>query len=230
VTAEAFIARGASVLIVDIDAKRLEKTAAEFGAAGAKVQAYVADISDRNQCFAAVEAAVSAFGGLDVLCNAAAVLGFHLVPNVTASEWERIMGVNVAGAFYLSQAAIPHLLKTHGNIVNVTSQSGVLGSAYIVPYAVSKAALTHLTKSLALEYIKSPIRINAVTAGTMRTEISAGLTWPADADNELRARYTGIRPRGDPADVAAVIVFVASDAAKAVHGAEVRADQGASAG
>ena len=229
-TVEAFLERGASVLLVDIDAARLDQTAQELAQYQGRIAVHVADISDRDQCFSAVAAAVAQFGKLDVLANVAAILGIHEIPDVTQSDWERIMGVNLAGAFYLSQAALPHLLESHGNIVNVTSQSGVLGSAYVVPYAVSKAALVHLTKSMAMEYIKHPIRINAVSAGSMFTEISSGLIWPDHFDDELRQRYSGIRTRSQPEDVASVIVFVASDHAKAIHGANVAADQGTSAG
>src|SRR5690606_32879913 len=108
--------------------------------------------------------------------------------------------------FFLSQAAIPHLIKSRGNIVNVTSQAASLGTAYIVPYAVSKAALAHMTKAMAMEFINEPIRINAVAPGTMRTEIGEGVARPDDLDMSLVQRYSGVRPPSNPEDVADVVV------------------------
>lgn len=229
-TALAFARRGARLTIVDIEAERLEQTRVDILAVGAEVEAIAADIAHRETCVTAVARAVERHGRLDVLCNVAAVLRFHAIAEVTQDQWERIMAVNVSAPFYFCQAAIPHLLASHGNIVNVTSQGALLGSAFIVPYATSKAALLHMTRCMAMEYVKQPIRINAVSPGTMKTEISAGLEWPRDVDKELVQRFSGVRPPGEPEDVAEVIVFVASDQARAIHGACVPADQGATTG
>lgn len=229
-TALGFAAHGAMVTLVDVDAAGLESAVRAIIENGGKAHAVTADISNREACFDAVARAVATYGGLDVLCNIAAILRFHAVPDVTESDWQRIVGVNVSGAFFMSQAAIPHLLKSHGNIVNAASQGAQLGAAYIVPYATSKAALLHMTKSMAMEYIKQPIRINAVSPGTMNTQIGEGLTMPETADLEIFQRLTGFRPASEAGDVADVILFVASDMARAIHGACVNADQGITAG
>lgn len=230
-TATAFLARGASVLMVDSAGPRLEQTFGDIGGQGGRAEILVADVSDRDQCFAAVERAVAHFGRLDVLANVAGVLCRESFLRITEQEVERIFKVNVAGPLYLSQAAIPHLLKTHGNIVNVGSSGGVQGSAYLAPYTASKAALIQLTRSLAMEFIKSPIRINTVSPGPMVTEIGAGLSYAENFDPELLQRFQSIRPMEMASRwVAEAIVFVASERAAGIHGANLNADQGASAG
>ena len=116
------------------------------------------------------------------------------------------------------------------NIVNVLSQSALMGTSYIVPYSMSKAALMQLTKSLAIEYVDKPIRINGVAPGSMMTEISTGARLPEDVDFAKMKRYSGERPPADPAEVAAVVAFISSPKASNVHGAIWTADGGVTAG
>lgn len=229
-TALAFAKRGASLSLVDIEEERLLETCNEILAMGIEVEAITADIGSRSACFGAVDQAISRFGQLDVLCNVAATLRFHHVTDVTEDDWERVLSVNLSAPFYFSQAAIPHLLKSHGNIINVTSQASLIGTAYLSAYSTSKGGLLQMTKTMAMEYMKSPIRINAVSPGTMTTEIGTNVDMPDNLDPELMSSYQGLRPSGDPVDVAEVIAFVASDAAKAIHGACVPVDQGVTTG
>jgi NAD(P)-dependent dehydrogenase (short-subunit alcohol dehydrogenase family) len=228
--AEALASDGVSLLLVDVLADRLQQTQSELQAAGARCAAFAADISKRENCLAAVGAAVAAFGRLDVLVNAAGIMRFNHATDVSEDEFWKIMQVNTAAPFWLSQAAIPHLLETSGNIVNVLSQSALMGTAYIVPYSMSKAALLQLTRSLAVEFADKAIRINAVAPGSMMTEISEATRPPADADFAKIKRYSGARPPAEAADVAAVVAFISSPAASAVHGAVWAADGGVTAG
>lgn len=228
--AEALAADGVAVMLVDILADRLTQTRADLEAQGVHCAAHVADISDRQQCFAAVEAVIEKFGRLDILCNAAGIVRFNHAVEVPEAEWEKIMAVNASGPFWLCQAAIPHLLETHGNIVNVTSQSALIGAAYIVPYSASKGALLQMTRSLAMEYIDAPIRINAVSPGAMATEISLDGPMPAGLDRAKIIRFSGVRPPSAPEEVAALVAFVASEKASAVHGAVLCADGGVTTG
>ena len=228
--AEALAKQGVALMLVDVLADRLEQTRSELAAQGASCAIFAADIAVRANCLAAVEATIAAYGRLDVLVNAAGLMRFNHALDVPEDEYRLIMDVNAAAPFWFAQAAIPHLLETQGNIVNVLSQSAKMGTSYIVPYSMSKAALLQLTKSLAVEYADKPIRINAVAPGAMMTEISTGTMPPADADFAKIARYSGIRPPADPADVAAVVAFLSSSQAAAVHGAIWTADGGVTAG
>jgi meso-butanediol dehydrogenase/(S,S)-butanediol dehydrogenase/diacetyl reductase len=228
--AEALGRQGVTLMLVDVLADRLETTRQELQDAGVRCAAFATDISIRANCFIAVDAAIRAFGRLDVLINAAGLMRFNHATEVPEDEFWRIMQVNAAAPFWFAQAAIPHLLTSRGNIVNVLSQSAFMGTPYLVPYSMSKAALLQLTRSLAVEYADKPIRINAVAPGAMSTEIGTGTRPPADADFAKIKRYSGQRPPADPAEVAAVVAFISSPAASTVHGAIWTADGGVTAG
>lgn len=229
-TAEALAADGVALFLVDILGDRLEQTRADLVAAGARCEVLVADIAERAQCFAAVEAAIAAYGRLDILCNVAAIVRFNRSTDVPEDEYQRIMAINTAAPFWFCQAAIPHLIESKGNIVNVASQAASIGCAYIVAYAASKGALVQMTKSLAMEYVDAPIRINAVAPGTMATEIGSGVTMPEGLDVAKIQRYSGLRGASQAEEVAALIAFVASPKASAIHGAILNADSGVTAG
>ena len=228
--AEALVAQGVAVMLVDILADRLEETRLALAERGGACATFAADISERANCVAAVEATVATWGRLDVLVNAAGLMRFNHAVDVAQDEFWRIMQVNMAAPLWFCQAAIPHLLLTGGNIVNVLSQSALMGTSYLVPYSMSKAAALQLTKSLAVEYVDKPIRINAVAPGAMMTEIASGATLPADADRAKMRRYSGERPPADPAEVAAVVAFISSPQASGVHGAIWTADGGVTTG
>jgi meso-butanediol dehydrogenase/(S,S)-butanediol dehydrogenase/diacetyl reductase len=228
--AEALGHQGVTIMLVDVLAERLEATRLELQDAGVRCAAVATDISIRANCIAAVDATLGAFGKLDILINAAGLMRFNHATEVPEEEFWRIMQVNAAAPFWFAQAAIPHLLTTGGNIVNVLSQSAVMGTPYLTPYSMSKAALLQLTKSLAVEFADKPIRINAVAPGAMMTEISTGTRPPPDADFAKIKRYSGQRPPANAAEVAAVVAFISSPLASSVHGAIWTADGGVTAG
>jgi NAD(P)-dependent dehydrogenase (short-subunit alcohol dehydrogenase family) len=228
--ADELAGQGVCLFLVDVLAERLEQTRGELANAGATVTVMAADISQRAVCQAAVEAAVATYGHLDVLVNAAGIVRFNHATQVPEDEFQRIMAVNMAAPFWFAQAAIPHLIAARGNMVSVVSQSSLMGAPYIVPYSMSKAALIQMTKGLALEYAEQPIRINAVSPGTMATEIGEGVTRPDDIDFAKVLRYSGQRPPNEAREVAAVVAFVSSPAASAIHGAVLTADGGVTAG
>jgi NAD(P)-dependent dehydrogenase (short-subunit alcohol dehydrogenase family) len=125
---------------------------------------------------------------------------------------------------------LPHLITARGNIVNIASSNGLMGTAYTGPYSATKAALINLTKTLAMEYVEEPIRVNAVCPGPMATEFASGVQPPATIKHDKIVRYSGLRGMGSAAEVAKVVAFLASDAAAGVHGAIWTADLGTSAG
>jgi NAD(P)-dependent dehydrogenase (short-subunit alcohol dehydrogenase family) len=228
--AEKLADQGVALLLVDVLAERLEETRLAIASGGARCAAFPTDISQRVNCIAAVDAAIAEYGRLDVLINAAGLMRFNHAHDVPEDEFWRIMQVNAAAPFWYFQAALPHLLQTQGNVVNVLSQSALMGTSYIVPYSMSKAALLQMTKSLAIEFVDKPIRINAVAPGGMMTEISAEAKMPEGVDFAKIKRYSGERPPADPAEVAAVVAFISSPAASNVHGAVWAADGGVTAG
>ncbi|MDB5686112.1 MAG: hypothetical protein JWR77_701, partial [Rhizorhabdus sp.] len=166
----------------------------------------------------------------DVLCNVAGILRFHALADVGSDDWARLFSTNVTGPFFMMQAAMPHLIETHGNIVNVTSTAAFVGQSYTAPYGATKAALLSLTKSLAMEFIKSPVRINAIAPGGMMTPMAMGAQFPEGADMAMILRYCGFRPPSDPQDIVEPLIFLASDRARSVHGACYMADNGITAG
>jgi len=221
---------GFGLYLADILADRLEETAAELRAAGHAVVTRVLDISDQAQCQAAVADCVAQTGNLSALVNNAGIMRMEPFAATTAENWNRILGVNLSGPFFLTQAALPHILDAKGNVVMVASSNGLTGTPYTGPYSATKAALISLTKTLAMEYVEHPIRINAVCPGPMATEIAGPSNVAGGIDHAKVVRYSGQRGLADAAKVADVVAFLASDAAAAVHGAIWTADLGASAG
>ena len=219
---------GANVFALDIAEDRVKETAA--AAPAGAVTPHVADVSDPEACRAAVAACVDAHGRLDVLGNVAGIARAEHVTDVTVERYRQMMAVNVDGCFFLAQAAIPHLLETHGNIVNIASNAGLMGQAYTVVYCMTKGAIVQFTRALAMEYAKKPLRVNAVAPGGTDTTLTRQFEIPEGVDPQLMARYTSLRGMSPPEDIAALVAFVASDEARAVHGAILSADNGLTAG
>lgn len=226
VVAQVFAERGASVFGISRDADRM---ATVFESVPGGEYASV-DITTSAACRDAVAQCVDQFGRLDVLVN---VAGFHQMRHTTSmtdDEWERDLAVNLNGPFYLCRAALPHLLETAGNIVNVTSIAGVEGEVYSAGYCAAKHGLVGLTRALAVEYTKEKIRVNAICPGGMPTPQATEFTAPENADWDLIMRIASPRGFMEPSDVAKAIAFLASDDAAAIHGAVYRIDNGKGAG
>ena len=221
---------GADLCIVDVNADALAETADMLGDRGGEVLVHAANLAEPDACTAAVGATVARFARLNALCNIAGVIKMassHLMPR---ADFELIMAVNLAAPWHLSQAAIPHLLESSGAIVNCASSAAFIGEAYAAAYCASKAGLVNMTKAMAMEYVRKPIRINAVAPGGMMTNIAAGMTFPEDAEMDLVARYSGLRGLVEVSDVAAAIAMLASPAGRSYHGACINIDAGITAG
>ena len=229
-TVQLFAERGASVFGVARDTDRM---AAVFDAAfadrpGGRFSSV--DITTPASCKQAVQDCVEVFGRLDVLVN---VAGFHQMRHtatMTDEDWDRDLAVNLNGPFYLSRAALPHLLAAGGNIVNVSSIAGVEGEVYSAAYCAAKHGLIGLTRALAVEFTKEKLRVNAVCPGGMPTAQVTEFAAPENADWDLIMRIAAPRGFMDTADVAKVIAFLASDDAAAIHGSVYRVDNGKGAG
>jgi len=184
---------GADVCIVDINAAGLEETAQQVRVLGRTALVHATDLSVAGNCVAAVAAAVAQFGRLDALCNVAGLIIFANSTEMTDKDWDKTLAVNLSAPFHLSKAAIPHLLERDGAIVNVTSSAAFIGEAYAAAYCATKAGLNAMTKSMAMEYIHKPIRINAIAPGGMMTNIAANLRMPEGVDYSLIKRFSGMR-------------------------------------
>ena len=225
-TARLFAERGAQVFGIARDAERMAEVFADVpGGRFASV-----DITSPQACADAVADCVAHFGRLDVLAN---VAGFHQMRHsatMTDDDWERDLAVNLTGPFYLCRAALPRLLDSGGNIVNVSSIAGVEGEVYSAGYCAAKHGLVGLTRALAIEFTKDRLRVNAICPGGMPTAQTTEFQAPENADWDLIMRIASPRGFMDTTDVAKTIAFLASDDAAAIHGAVYRVDNGKGAG
>ncbi|MBJ3775601.1 SDR family NAD(P)-dependent oxidoreductase [Acuticoccus mangrovi] len=226
--AKAYAEEGASLFLSDINPKRVEDAVAAIEAMGGKATGGVTDVADSAAAKAMVDAAVTHFGALDILVNNAGILDdLYPVADTSDEMWNRVMGVNINGAFYVSRAAIPPMIAAGGGIiVNTLSISSFLGGRGGATYTVSKHAILGLTKAIAVTYADDGIRCNGISPGSVETNISTGEGWPP-LGRKLREKGLATRPtRAKPEDIAPVAVFLASDRARYVNGANIVADAG----
>ncbi|MEZ5737047.1 MAG: SDR family NAD(P)-dependent oxidoreductase [Novosphingobium sp.] len=221
---------GANLCLVDLNKAGLQETSGLLSGAGVEVILHPADLSDPDACKPAVDAAVERFGRLDALCNIAGLIRFANSPQMPREDWDRTIAVNLTAPFLLSQAAIPHLLETEGAIVNCSSTAAFVGEAYAAAYCASKAGLLQMTKAMAMEFSRKPIRINAVAPGGMMTNIANDMQMPENVEMDLIQRFSGLRGLVEVDDVADVICMLASDAGRGFHGSCVTIDAGITAG
>ncbi|MCK9929648.1 SDR family oxidoreductase [Frankia sp. Mgl5] len=214
---------GAAVLAVDIDADGLAETRS---LAAGVVSGRVVDIADPAACAAAVAAAVAEFGRLDVLGNVAGIYRPAHTTDTSVELYRRTLAVNLDGPFFLSQTAIPHLLNAAGSIVNIASNAGVQGVPYSAAYSASKGGVVQLTRSLAVEFIKTPLRVNAIAPAGTLTNIARTVRFPEDRDPDLAGRMAGYRGVAMPEEIAALFAFLTSGEAKSITGAVYVVDNG----
>lgn len=221
---------GHHLCLVDIDAAGLEKAAQHIRNLGSEAVTFCADLGQAEKCQEAINSAIDAFGRIDTLCNIAAVMLPARTTDMAQSAFETTLAVNLAAPFYLMQAALPHLIDAHGSIVNVASAVGISAQAYNAAYCATKAGLIQMTKSLAMEYIHEPIRINAVAPGGMMTPLARNMMNVENPDPGLLARTTPLRGLVEMDDVADMVAFLASEKARGHHGSCIVIDKGMCAG
>ena len=230
-TAQRLAAEGARVLACDVAQRALEGAVREIAAFG-DAHAHPLDVSSRSACFAAVNACVERFGQLDVLANVAGVQmpKWERVAAVLEEHWRRVLGVNLDGVLFMSQAAIPALLRTRGVIVNMASAAGLKGQVYTSAYCVSKAGVVSLTKCIALEYAKQGLRCVAICPGGVKTPMGSAPELPADPDMSQFAKLLPLMPLAEPEEIAAAVAYVASAEARYMNGAVLSIDGAQTAG
>lgn len=221
---------GARVFGHDLNAVALTETEQLVKEAGGEMLVRDGDISSRTECFEMVADCVAAFGRLDIVGNVAGIARAEHFLDVTEHDYRQMMGVNVDGPLFVSQATIPHLLETGGTLINIASNAGLMGQAYTVVYCMSKGAVVQLTRSLAMEFVKQDIRVNAIAPAGINTSLTTGFQIPGDVDFELMAPYSGYRGMGEAEDIANLFAWMASDEASNMHGSIVSSDRGVTAG
>jgi meso-butanediol dehydrogenase/(S,S)-butanediol dehydrogenase/diacetyl reductase len=218
---------GALVLGVDVDQGRLDDTLEQAG--GDHLSVRQADLGEPDACVAAVTDCVARFGRLDILGNVAGIYRIAHTTQMSREDYRKVMAVNLDAYFFLAQAAIPHLLETGGNIVNIASNAGLQGVPYSAAYCMSKGGVVQLTRSLAVEFLKTQLRVNAIAPAGTNTNIAAEAVFPADMDPDLAVRMAGLRGLVEPEEVAALFCFLASEDARSITGAVYTLDNGLTA-
>ncbi len=185
------------------------------------------DVSSEEQVNATVAAIVARHGKLDVVCNIAGVLRSDPFHELALADWERVLRINLTGTFLVCRAAIPHLLASKGAIVNTSSTAALGSHPWMAAYAASKGGILSMTRSIAVEYVKQGVRANCVCPGGVQTPLQMQFRMPKKADLDLLRGAMPLVPQPGPEAVAGVFAFLASDDARYITGAEIRADGGA---
>ena len=239
-TAKAYVSEGAKVAIIELNREVGERAEREIREAGGEALFVETDVTKDDSVKQAVEATVSRFGRLDVIMNCA---GGSLLEDVPVHEmdldiWHRTIALNLLHPFLSCRHGIPHLIKAGGgSIINVTSHLGLMGS--IRPaYAATKGGIISFTKTLAAQYVQHGIRANAIAPGSIRTERHVNRYETKDVllsekpNRAARERMTALKlypySKGEPEDIAAIALFLASDDSRMLTGTTIAADGGRS--
>jgi NAD(P)-dependent dehydrogenase (short-subunit alcohol dehydrogenase family) len=226
-TVERLASEGAKLFCADVQAEALQETVKRAVELGAEADARVCDVSSEADAVASVAACIARFGRLDSLCHVAGILRFAHTHEMSLADWRKIQAVNLDGTFLMCRAALPHLLASGGNIVNVSSVAALAGLAYGAAYGASKGGVLAFTRALAVEYGKQGVRVNAVCPGSIKTPMTAGgAGLPKDADMKLVMRQMALDRARGPETVASLIAFLASEDAAHVNGESIRVEGG----
>jgi meso-butanediol dehydrogenase/(S,S)-butanediol dehydrogenase/diacetyl reductase len=228
-TAIRLASEGAAVFLTDINADGLNETVAALPE-GCRSECHPLNVTDSAACNAAVEACVESLGKLDILCNIAGIAICDNLTNISDEQWHRAVAINLDGVFFMCRAAMPHLITSKGNIVNMSSSAGLVGQAYNSAYCATKAGVLMFTKSLAIEYGKQEVRVNAVCPGFVKTPLSANFNMPEDVDMDLMTKLMPLTEGAEPEEVAASVAYLASDEARFVTGIGLPIDGAQTAG
>ncbi len=228
--AEAFAARGATVVITGREKDTLEKTAKEICPPGGTVKTAVCDVADAKAIDALVAGVMKDFGRIDTLLNVAGVNRRMKAEKLTEADYDFIVDINLKGPFLLSLAVgKKQLERKKGNQINITSLNNDRPLRGVMPYAVSKSGLQQMTRSLAMEWGPGGIRVNAIAPGFILTDLTNKL-WSQPVMKDWAMTNTPLRRLGVSADLAGAALFLASDASAFMTGQMLYVDGGVSCG
>ena len=226
--AQAFAREGARVLITDVNREVGKREALRLAAEGLQVKFAACDVSKKAEVEAAVASAVNEFGRLDVLVANAGIVHAAEFLDLEEADFDRVIAVNLKGIFLAGQAAARQMVKQGGGgaIINMSSVNAILAIPNQVPYVVSKGAINQLTKVMSISLAAHGIRVNGIGPGTILTELArTAVLGNREAERKILSR-TPLGRMGDPAEVAQVAVFLASDEASYVTGQTIYPDGG----
>jgi len=224
-----FATESAQVVALGRNQSALSELEVSVRNAGGEPLTIAVDVTNDTQVHHAVDETINKFGRLDVLVNAAGHISTGSIEETSLSAWDAMMNVNLRAVFQLMQLAAPHLIKTKGNIVNVSSVTGLRSFPGVLAYCVSKAGVDQLTRCVALELAAKGVRVNAVNPGVVITEIHkrGGMSEEAYANFLEHSKTTHPLGRvGDPKEIAELVFYLASEKASWITGATYQIDGG----
>jgi NAD(P)-dependent dehydrogenase (short-subunit alcohol dehydrogenase family) len=218
---------GATIHAVDV--RDLGESQIAIASGGGRCTTGTVDVTDPEQCAAAVASALDAHGRIDVLANDAGIGQLGRIEDLTPDEWRRVLSVDLDGVFYMSRAALTALVEAKGNIVNLASVAGLVGQPYTAAYCAAKGGVVLLTKSMAAELWDRGVRVNCICPGGVATELASGFDF-TDLDRSLMRRsFLKMGEVMSVEEVASAVAYVASDEARSMTGAALSIDHGQSA-
>lgn len=225
-TALRFLDEGARVVFVGRGKSKLDKAASGFQQD--RVLIIEADVSIEGDADKIVRETTDRFGRLDTLVNNAGVHAQGKIDELSTDAWRKVMATDLDGVFFMSRAALPHLKKVGGSIVNTASVSGTGGDWSMAAYNAAKGGVVNLTRAMAMDHGKEGVRINAVCPSLTRTEMTEDMMGDEKLLEKFNERFA-LKGPGQPKDVASVIAFLASEDARFVTGVNLPVDGGISA-
>lgn len=227
-TARLFVAEGARVIVADLQAPLDPLLVSLIKANPDNIQFIKCDVSIEAEIVAAIDAAVSTFGKLDTVVACAGVPGMGAAGDISADHWDRTFAINARGVFLFTKYAIPHMIEAgSGSIINISSAFGIVAGPHFAAYAASKGAVRNFSKSVAMDYIGQGIRSNSIHPGYIDTPIVQNIINGAEDTGAAQAMFNALQPGGCaglPEDIAWGCVYLASDEARFVTGAELVID------
>jgi len=227
--AQEFVQHGDAVVIADRDTERGTALESAIQNAGGKAKFIAVDVRSEEQVQTLIQQAVKAFGKIDVLCNNAGIEHYRNANEYTIDEWNAIAETNLRGAFLCTKYAYPHLKKTRGSIVHISSVQAFANERQISAYAASKAGLLGLTRAMSLDFAGDGVRVNAVCPGAIQTGMmEAFLKNQSDPEEAVQkiGRSIPLGRVGQPEDIAQAVYFLSSVAASYITGATLVVDGG----
>lgn len=228
--AEGFAARGAQVVIAGRESDTLTRTAKEISTGAKPVKPLVCDVATPDDITGLVETTVAEFGRIDTLVSVAGVNTRMKAEDYSVDEYDRIMDINLRGSFVLAQMVGKHMIgRKSGCIINVDSLNTYAPLLGVTPYAMSKAGVLMMTRSLANEWGRHGVRVNSIAPGFFPTALSKKL-WAQGKMSDWAISNTPLGKLGDVKDLVGTAIFLASDAAAFITGQTIRVDGGVTAG